>query len=79
MAYGEALKTTTISVKLTDEDLAVLDMLVEDKEFCEGGMPAGNQGRGWWFTPKRSHALRAALRAAAPGKTKAAGHRGGKK
>ena len=65
LAYGETRKTTTISVKLDDADLALLDGLVDDKDFCETGMPDADQGRGWWFTPKRSHALRAALRAAA--------------
>lgn len=63
MGYGEPRKTTTISVKLTDEDLSLVDLLVANKTFCQGGFPDGEEP--YWFTPKRSHAIRAAIRAAA--------------
>ena len=66
MAYGDPLKTTTISVKLTDDDLAKLDGLVENKDFCEAGMPGRPRPR-VVVHAETTHALRAALRAAAAG------------
>jgi Arc/MetJ-type ribon-helix-helix transcriptional regulator len=77
--YGEPRKTTTISVKLGDDDLKLLDALVADREFAQTGMPDAREN-GYWFTPKRSHAVRAAIRAAAadkkPGSAKAKGRKG---
>jgi metal-responsive CopG/Arc/MetJ family transcriptional regulator len=65
MEYASHRKLTTISVKLDAEDLAKLDALVQHEEFCGKGH-IDTRYTPYWFRPKRSHAIRAAIRSASP-------------
>jgi len=63
--YGDGAKTTTISVKLRDDDLKLLDGLrdeLNESEHLNGAIDSRMRWHRGWGRPGRGEALRAALR-----------------